>query len=119
MNQNTQKQKELIRTLIWIGANTLAIRKNTVRSVENTQSIDSLATLQEQSEKNSQLIIEMLGAMQTALDEQGKMIEESLGQTQQFIEKMGGASVSGEATTAGESVLLLSLFLLVVRKPAR
>ena len=74
--------------VIWIGANTLTIRKNTVRSVENAHNIESLTTLQEQSAETNQLLLETLGRMEAAIDKQGKMMKKSFEQTQQVLEKM-------------------------------
>lgn len=79
----------MVLLIIWIGANTIAIRKNTVRSVENSQSIDSLTALQEQSEKNSQLIITMLERLIDQIDEQGEVLMESTAQMKRLSEQMG------------------------------
>lgn len=81
--------------VIWIAANTLAIRSNyghiqsnTIDISKNAQNIELLATLQQQSVETNQLLIETLERMETAIYEQGRLIERSVEQTRQFIEKM-------------------------------
>ncbi len=82
--------------VIGSGANTLtnrsncaAIQSNTIGISENTQSIESLATLQEQSVETKQRMSEILETIQTAIDKQGRVLSDNAEQMRALSEKMG------------------------------